>query len=821
MLIFPEGGRSPDGWGQPFRGGAAYLSSRCDVPVVPLHIEGTAKILRKGAKRPSPADVRVTFGTPLLPEDGESAIRFAERIERAVAELADEATTDWWQARQRAARGDHAGAHRARRAGLAAGVGARRPLAASAAARPAPGPSSEPTGGAGRRGRLRRGRRVACSSPVGASSIATVASASWRSADAPTAPGRPEPRPAADRQCTARRPGDRRRPSAPRRPRRRGGPGRRADHAGPAPRRPGDGVLGERPGRVRRIEAGGSRTRWCSTSRDDTVAGGRRRAPRPRLRPRRRRGCTSYRADDASDDVLTAYPRRRRGSTGRRRRPGAPRTSTTRVDAAPRRRARRSAPTGSSTSGSATAAASATRTRTPRTRESCSGKVLRIDPTPATTSPTGSRRQPLRRTTTTSRRRSGCSGCATRSASASTRRRGDLWLGRRRAVVLGGARPAAHGAAAPAAPTSAGTTSRAPHAFEGGAVPGRRLDPVQASTRTATGGAGSWPATCARAGDRAGPRRPPPATPTTARATVAGPRTSTRGCGGARDRRAPRAPIGDRPPSPSWLGPRRARLDPRRSPRRPRAATCSVADGRRASRRGGARWARCSARPAAGRRRTRCGGPGRRARTAAPAARRESEVMRSQRSTGDPAGTSRSAASASVDQRRADRLHRPAQGLRRAARRRAPAPRPLGTGARRDPRGTTPSPGEGLAVGQVEAAHLEHRRARRAPAGPWRRRDEPEVEDAPLRPHPGRRQLGLDRAEPPERLAQRIDGREPAEALPGVDEALVPQQLQRLADRDPARLVGCRTARTSLGRGAPRRTRPPPTRRRRSSAIAR
>jgi 1-acyl-sn-glycerol-3-phosphate acyltransferase len=105
MLIFPEGGRSPDGWGQPFRGGAAYLSSRCDVPVVPLHIEGTAKILRKGAKRPTPAAVRVTYGTPLLPADGESASRYAERIERAVAELADEATTDWWHARQRAAAG--------------------------------------------------------------------------------------------------------------------------------------------------------------------------------------------------------------------------------------------------------------------------------------------------------------------------------------------------------------------------------------------------------------------------------------------------------------------------------------------------------------------------------------------------------------------------------------------------------------------------------------------------------------------------------------------------------------------------------------------
>lgn len=105
MLIFPEGGRSPDGWGQPFRGGAAYLADRCGVPVVPVHLEGTARILRKGARRPTPAQVRVTFGDPLQPAEGESTAGFAERIERAVAALADEATTDWWQARQRAAAG--------------------------------------------------------------------------------------------------------------------------------------------------------------------------------------------------------------------------------------------------------------------------------------------------------------------------------------------------------------------------------------------------------------------------------------------------------------------------------------------------------------------------------------------------------------------------------------------------------------------------------------------------------------------------------------------------------------------------------------------
>lgn len=105
MLIFPEGGRSPDGWGQPFRAGAAYLANRCSVPVVPVHLEGTAKILRKGQRLPTPTHVRVTYGTPLRTEEGESTTRFAERIERSVAELADEATTNWWQSRQRAALG--------------------------------------------------------------------------------------------------------------------------------------------------------------------------------------------------------------------------------------------------------------------------------------------------------------------------------------------------------------------------------------------------------------------------------------------------------------------------------------------------------------------------------------------------------------------------------------------------------------------------------------------------------------------------------------------------------------------------------------------
>lgn len=105
MLIFPEGGRSPDGWGRPFLGGASYLALRCGVPVVPVHLEGTGRILRKGRSRPRRSSTRVTFGSPLHPGPGESARRFALRIERAVTALGDEAATDWYTARRRA----HAG----------------------------------------------------------------------------------------------------------------------------------------------------------------------------------------------------------------------------------------------------------------------------------------------------------------------------------------------------------------------------------------------------------------------------------------------------------------------------------------------------------------------------------------------------------------------------------------------------------------------------------------------------------------------------------------------------------------------------------------
>ena len=47
VLFFPEGGRSPDGWTQAFRRGAAYFLRKTGRPVVPVHLRGVRQILPK------------------------------------------------------------------------------------------------------------------------------------------------------------------------------------------------------------------------------------------------------------------------------------------------------------------------------------------------------------------------------------------------------------------------------------------------------------------------------------------------------------------------------------------------------------------------------------------------------------------------------------------------------------------------------------------------------------------------------------------------------------------------------------------------------
>jgi len=105
VIIFPEGGRTPDGWGREFKAGAAYLATKAGVPVVPVHLHGTRRVWRKGG-RIRPATTAVTFGRPLRPGASLADARaLAMAMEQSIAELADEQASDWWSARRRAAAG--------------------------------------------------------------------------------------------------------------------------------------------------------------------------------------------------------------------------------------------------------------------------------------------------------------------------------------------------------------------------------------------------------------------------------------------------------------------------------------------------------------------------------------------------------------------------------------------------------------------------------------------------------------------------------------------------------------------------------------------
>ena len=65
VLVFPEGTRSATGRLLPFKKGAFLLASKSGVPVVPIAINGTAGIMKKGSLLIRPAAVTVRVGRPI------------------------------------------------------------------------------------------------------------------------------------------------------------------------------------------------------------------------------------------------------------------------------------------------------------------------------------------------------------------------------------------------------------------------------------------------------------------------------------------------------------------------------------------------------------------------------------------------------------------------------------------------------------------------------------------------------------------------------------------------------------------------------------
>jgi 1-acyl-sn-glycerol-3-phosphate acyltransferase len=65
LVIFPEGGRSPDGTLQPFFSGAFRMAVEAQAAVIPVAIDGTREALRPGSLLLRGGSVRVAVGKPI------------------------------------------------------------------------------------------------------------------------------------------------------------------------------------------------------------------------------------------------------------------------------------------------------------------------------------------------------------------------------------------------------------------------------------------------------------------------------------------------------------------------------------------------------------------------------------------------------------------------------------------------------------------------------------------------------------------------------------------------------------------------------------
>jgi len=83
LTVFPEGTRSPDGRLLPFKKGPFYLAMDSGVPVVPVTITGSEKLMPKGSAIIRGGTVRMVFHDPILPA------RFGEKEELIAAVRAE------------------------------------------------------------------------------------------------------------------------------------------------------------------------------------------------------------------------------------------------------------------------------------------------------------------------------------------------------------------------------------------------------------------------------------------------------------------------------------------------------------------------------------------------------------------------------------------------------------------------------------------------------------------------------------------------------------------------------------------------------------
>lgn len=101
LVLFPEGERKSGPVVQPMFDGAVYVALKAGVPIVPVGIGGSERVMPKGAKFIFPRKVRVVVGEPIRPESvGDARVsrsalsRQSDRLHAELQRLFDLAMID-------------------------------------------------------------------------------------------------------------------------------------------------------------------------------------------------------------------------------------------------------------------------------------------------------------------------------------------------------------------------------------------------------------------------------------------------------------------------------------------------------------------------------------------------------------------------------------------------------------------------------------------------------------------------------------------------------------------------------------------------------
>jgi 1-acyl-sn-glycerol-3-phosphate acyltransferase len=87
LIVFPEGTRSRDGRVARFKGGSFYLALEAGLPVVPLSVIGTRRVMLKGRLATYPGDVTLVVHDPIETTAlaGTDPKAFGERVRQIVS----------------------------------------------------------------------------------------------------------------------------------------------------------------------------------------------------------------------------------------------------------------------------------------------------------------------------------------------------------------------------------------------------------------------------------------------------------------------------------------------------------------------------------------------------------------------------------------------------------------------------------------------------------------------------------------------------------------------------------------------------------------